>query len=75
MLVTLIKALGASNRGKQENKIPYFVQESVFHHQPISIILIFRFYVPSDLCFSVLDPMRQHHHIVTDISHGPIVLG
>jgi hypothetical protein len=45
MLVTLIKALGASNKGKQENKIPSFVQESVFHHQPISIILIFRFYV------------------------------
>ena len=32
-------------------------------------------YVPSDLCFSVLDQMRQHHHIVTDISRGLIVFG
>jgi hypothetical protein len=32
-------------------------------------------YVPSDLCFSVLDQMRQHHHIVTDISRGLFVFG
>ena len=58
MLVTLAKAQGASNKGKQEEKNPCFVQESVFHHQLISNSIDIPFlcyHVPSDYMFQCVN--------------------
>lgn len=79
MLVTLVKAQGASNKGKHKRKIPFCVQESDFYHQLISILFIFRLciyiHVHLDLCFSVLDQIMGHHyHIITDCLRGLIML-
>ena len=59
MLVTLIKAVGASNKGKQENKIPCFVQESVFHHQPIYQLYWYSVFMLLHVLVCTFRPMFQ----------------